>query len=127
LENFDAFSGCNSDASVTLLPPDLLPGENGWHGIVPDRSHNDAGKAGDPPNLVPGKDIAGDADIRDGAKGADRIEGEEPAHRRQTVQAPASLVEEIVGEEIRRHSRYGRRRGGVVPITKTSGACGDAR
>ena len=38
----------------------LLPGEDRRDGIVPDRSDDDASKAGDPPNLVPGKDVAGD-------------------------------------------------------------------
>lgn len=42
----------------------LLPGEDKRDGVVPDRSDDDAGKAGEPPDLVPGKDIAGDADIR---------------------------------------------------------------
>ena len=45
----------------------LLPGEDGRDGIVPDRSDDDAGKAGEPPNLAPGKDVAGDADIHDRA------------------------------------------------------------
>ena len=56
----------------------LLPGENRRDGIVPDRSDEDAGKAGKPPDLVPGEDIAGDADIRDRAEGADRIKSEKP-------------------------------------------------
>ena len=54
----------------------LLPGEDGRHGIVPDRSDNDAGETGEPPDLVLGKDIAGNTDIRDRTEGTDRIEGE---------------------------------------------------
>jgi hypothetical protein len=40
----------------------LLPGENG-DGIVPNRSDYDAGKTREPPDLLPRKDTAGDADI----------------------------------------------------------------
>src|SRR5580704_14831468 len=65
----------------------LLPGEDGRDGIVPDRSDDDAGKAGEPPNLVLGKDVAGDADIRDRAEGTDHIEGEQTPHQRETAQA----------------------------------------
>src|SRR5580704_19675703 len=73
----------------------LLPGEDGRDGVVPDRSDDDAGNAGEPPDLVPGKDVAGDADIRDRAEDANRIEGEQAPQQRQTAQAAVPIGEEI--------------------------------
>ena len=63
----------------------LLPGEDRSDGIVPDRSHDNAGKAGEPPHLVPGKDIAGDTDIRYRTEGADRIKREQPPRQPETA------------------------------------------
>jgi hypothetical protein len=60
------------------LPLFLLPRENGRDRIVPDRSDRDAGKTGEPPDLVPGEDIAGDTDICDRAEGTDRIKVKTP-------------------------------------------------
>src|SRR5712691_4462980 len=71
----------------------LLPGEDGRDGIVPDRSDDDAGQAGEPPDLVPGKDIARNADVRDRAEGADGIKGEQPPQHRETAQASVSIGE----------------------------------
>src|SRR5437764_3628479 len=81
----------------------LLPRENGRDGIVPHRSDQDAGKTGEPPCLVPRKDIAGDADIRDSAQGADGVETEEPPQHRETAQASVPIGKNIVQEKIYRH------------------------
>jgi hypothetical protein len=68
----------SSRTGLFLVKLFLLPGENRRDGIVPDRSDDDAGKAGEPPDLVLGKDIAGDADIGDRTEGANRIKSEKP-------------------------------------------------
>ena len=60
----------------------LFPREDRRDGIVPDRSDDDAGKAVELPDLVPGKDVAGDADIRDRAEGADDIKVKSPRSTR---------------------------------------------
>ena len=68
----------SSRTGLFLVKLFLSPRENRRDGIVPDRSDDDAGKAGEPPDLVLGKDIAGDADIGDRTEGANRIKSEKP-------------------------------------------------
>jgi hypothetical protein len=55
----------------------LLPGEDGRDSIVPNRSNDDAGEAGEPPDLVPRKDLARNPNVSDRAKGEDGVKGEQ--------------------------------------------------
>src|SRR5690349_15195480 len=54
-------------ASLTMLF--FLPGEDRRDGIVPDRSDDDTSQTGDPPDLILGEDIPGNAHIRDRSEG----------------------------------------------------------
>src|SRR6266436_5031188 len=71
------------------------PGEDRRYGVVPYRADDGAGDAGEPPHPIAGKDIGGDADIADGAHGADEIKGNEAAQQPPALEALVAIGEEV--------------------------------
>ena len=79
------------------------PGEDRRHHKIPNRADYGSGRAGQPPRMVGGERIRGDADIRDRTDPTDQIENDEAAQQPQPAQPLVAVGELIIQDEIRSH------------------------